>query len=492
MIWMGIDLGTTGCKSLVCTEQGQVLAEQYEEYELTHTPEGYLEQDAELWWCLVCRTAQETVRAIGPEQAGRVGGISVSSQGISFVPADRSGSAIGPAISWLDLRAGEQAEQLKRLFAEQDIFSRTGKRISPAYTLPKLMWLKQRQPDLYSRSARFLMPLDYITGKLTGQWCTDYAMASGTMAFNIRTGAWDQEILQACGIDSGKLPRVATVGSRVGPIDPQAAQALGLPPTVQVILGTQDQKCAALAAGIDLDVATVSLGTASAISTLARQPVLDPAMRIPCFALGHQRWILESVIGTACVSLKWLRNKVLPDLDYPQLDDLAATARPGSSGVFFYPHMEGAGSPFWQSDQRGALYGLSLATEKADLVRALLEGIAFQIKTNLQVQENITGTKIREIRIFGGGSKSEFWCALIANATGIPVSQCPAELANLGAALLAAQARADRPAGQEFLARAPQILKRFVPDRDQQQYEAVYQAYRVMEDRMLGRGPVST
>lgn len=481
MNMIGIDLGTTGCKSMIFNDQGEILAERYAEYELDHTSEGYIEQDAEIWWILVQQVIRECVSEAGANAARDVRGVSVSSQGISFVPVDESGHTLAPAISWLDNRSVEQTRQIRQFFSESEIFTRTGKRISPAYTLPKLMWLKQHKPSVYNKATRFLLPLDFITERLTGVVCTDYAMASGTMAFNIRTGLWDDLILQTCGIDRQKLPPVAVTGSRVGTLKPAVARSLGLPDSVAVFLGTQDQKCAALAAGIEPGVATISLGTASAITTMSHHPILDQAMRIPCFALGADRWVLESVIGTASVTLKWLRKTMMPDLNYSEMDELAEQAPIGSNGVQFYPHFEGAGSPFWRSDLRGSYQGLSLAASRNDIIRALLEGIAFQIKTNLLVQEDITGIPIHTIRIFGGGSKSDLWCAIIAAVSGIPVEQMEAEIANLGAGLLALQALTEGEArGIEALTKPICV---FEPDPLQHdRYQPFYTTYRQTEN----------
>ncbi|MDW7658865.1 MAG: FGGY family carbohydrate kinase [Bacillota bacterium] len=486
MVLIGIDLGTTGCKCVACAGVGSVLGERYFEYDLIHTPEGWILQDAEQWWQLVCQAIKETVHVIGPEAARDIQGMSISSQGIAVVPVDRAGNVLDRAISWLDKRATDQTEQIRQAFGDQEIFRRTGKRISPAYTLPKLMWLKQNKPAIYDETAKFLLPLDFINQRLTGHAVTDFAMASGTMAFDIRNGVWDGTILQTCGIDRNKLPPVAVAGSYVGMVRPDVAVSLGMPETTRVFLGTQDQKCAALAAGITTETATISLGTASAISTMSSHPQDDEKMRIPCFALGQERWILESVVGTACVSLKWLRKMITPNLDYAEMDQLAATVAPGANGVSFLPHMEGAGTPFWQSDQHGSFHGLSLATEQADLIRALLEGVAFQVQTNLSVQEEVNGIAIKELRLFGGGSHSALWCAIMADVTNRPVLQMQAELANFGAVLLAdegiGQGKTD---GHRFTA-IKDPVRVFRPDPNRvRQYQAAYSRYCAIEKKLM-------
>jgi xylulokinase len=486
-----VDLGTTGCKSMVFDAAGTILAEHYAEYELICTPEGLIEQDAAIWRTLV----GTSVRAAAQQAAGsgaRIRALALSSQGISFVPVGADGQILGRAISWLDSRATAETAKLREMLPEKVWFQRTGKRLNPLYTLPKLLWLRQEQPERYRQAAWFLMPLDFITWQLTGHACTDLAMASGTMAFNIQNGTWDQMLLDACGLDAGKLPPVAVAGSLVGPILPEVARNLGLADDVQVFLGSQDQKCAAWGAGITDGLATVSLGTACAVSVLCDRPVLDAEMRVPCFALGNGRWMLEAVAGTAGASLKWLRRTLFPDLDYTGLTELAADSEPGARGVSFLPHLEGAGSPFWQPDQRGSLLGIGLATGRADLVRALLEGIACQIRTNLAVLETISGSPIRALTVFGGGSRSRLWCSLIADITGRPVHRLQtAEIANVGAARLALAGLAGEspaagwPGGSLDLV-AGRVRDTLEPDPARQLvYDRIYRRYRDLETRLL-------
>lgn len=435
MCYIGVDLGTTGCKSMAFGGDGSIIYESYFEYPLIQAG-GFIEQDAEIWWTLVKRAIARS--AAGCEGRGQIRGIGVSSQGISFVPLDGNGRALYRAISWLDNRPAAQTERIRKEFGDRSVFLRTGKRISSCYTLPKLMWLREEQPDVYRDTWKFLMGLDYITYRLTGRALTDHSMASGTMAYDVTALAWDGELLAACGVDAGKLPGVRDAGSPAGALEPAVAEELGLPGGLPVTLGAQDQKCAALGAGIGPGVATVSLGTATAVSTLCDRPVFDGRMRVPCFALGGGRWVLESVAGTTGASLKWLRDTLLEGMGYTDLTACAAQSAPGSGGVCFYPHMEGAGSPYWDSSARGGLQGLSLSTSRADIARAVLEGVAYQIAVNLGIHEEITGTAVREIRLFGGGAKSALWRRIIADVTGREIAvPYTSETANLGAAMLA-------------------------------------------------------
>ncbi len=486
MYFIGIDLGTTGCKSMLFDFSGVILSQSYIEYGIIQTRENYIEQDANLWWKLVKQSVSACVNEAGVP-AEKIKALSISSQGISFVPVDASGNTLYNAISWLDSRPEKQTEAIRQVFSDDEIFRITGKRISPSYCLPKMMWVKENLPDIYAKTFKFLMGLDYLTFKLTGKVNTDYSMASGTMAFNITTKKWDENIICKCGLDSQKLPEVRCTGSLIGNIDPAVAQELGLDPGLQVVLGAQDQKCAAIGAGIVEGIATISLGTATAISSIGLAPVFDAAMRIPCFALDEKHWILESVVGTSCITLKWLKNTLFEDLDYFQMDQLAEESDAGANDVFFYPHMKGASTPYWKEDVKGFIYGLSLSTSKQNIVRSLLEGIGFQIKINLEVQEEINGSSIDEIRIFGGGSNSDLWCRLIADITGKTVSKLyTAEIANLGAAVLAGMGTGYYASSKDVLSKMDIIKKQYKPDKtNTEKYNEIFLEYVRIQDKIF-------
>lgn len=485
MYVLGIDLGTTRCKSILFALSGKIISESYVEYPLIHTPEGFIEQDTEIWWSLTKRVIKETIEKSGVARS-EIRALSISSQGIAFVPVDRDGRALCNAISWLDTRAHHQTELIWEKLGEREIFQRTGKRINPAYSLTKIMWLKENRPEIYNNTWKFLMGLEFLTFKLTGQIVTDYSMASGTMAFNIAERQWDKEILQICGIDADKLPIVKCFGTRVGNLLLEVAAETGLSPNTEVVLGAQDQKCAAIGAGISEGICTVSLGTATAIITATDKFVPDKDMRIPCFALDEKKWVSEAVLATSGVCLKWIRDTFFADKSYAQIDDVAEDVPAGSRGVFIYPHFEGAGSPYWKSDERGFIYGISLSTSGDDVLRALYEGIAYQIRVNIEVLEEL-GTIVREIRVFGGGSRSSTWCRIIADVTGKDVCILyTSETANLGAAVIALKGSGIGGFGESFNENRL-VTNVFKPDETVHKvYDVAYRRYIELQNKLIG------
>jgi xylulokinase len=483
---LGIDLGTTGIKVAVCSPAGALLGESYFEYPLIKPAPSVVEQDAEQWWTLAQKAIRHALRTGGVD--GRtVCSLSVSSQGISFVPLDARGHPLGNAINWLDTRAIAEAETIRHRYSDADLFHLTGKRPSPSYVLPKLLWLRDHQPDLYRRTHKFLMAHDYLVFKFSDQFVTDHSMAGGTLLYDITRLDWSSDLMEAFGISVEQLPEVKWSGTSLGTIKPDVAEALGLSKSAIVAVGGQDQKCAALGANIRPGVATVSLGTASAISCLTDQPVLDIERRIPTFPFvvpGY--WDLEGVVGTAGGAFRWLREALFPGTAYKTLDSLAADSSPGANGVCFYPHLCGAGSPHWRADVGGAFLGLTLAAGPGDIVRSVLEGVAFEIQENLEVMEAM-GIAVDKLVLFGGGAKSALWSQLISDVTGKPAMVTEmVDVANWGACVLAGVGAGlfvadvlQQPVSEERetdWSPRPEIVER---------YKILYHQYRSQEEKLL-------
>ncbi len=430
MYLLGIDLGTTGCKSMVFDEKGTILGSNYIEYDLIICEDG-IEQDANAWWSNVVNTVKASLAQSGIK-GSEIKALSVSSQGIAFVPIDREGNTLQNAISWLDGRSIEEVAQMGRECDPKEIFFQTGKKIFPCYVLPQLMWVKRHRPLVYEKTYKVLMAHDYIIYRLTGKAVTDLSMASGTLAYDIHEQRWISELVKKFDIDIEKLPELMVLGDVAGTVLPEVAQVLGLSSETKVIIGAQDQRCASIGAGIDKGIFTISLGTSSAIGAICDKPLIDDTMQVTCCGLDRNRWILETVVSTAGVALKWAKNTLFPNLSFAEMDKLAESANP-AGGVSFYPHL----SVDESGEANGAFTGLSLQTAPADIIRAVLEGVGYQMKMHIHNMERL-GVKGDEIRIFGGGATSKIWCQIIADITGkkvvVPRTH---ETGNLGAAIIA-------------------------------------------------------
>jgi xylulokinase len=434
---LGIDLGTTGCKAVVYNAAGGCLGESYLEYGLITLSSTMIEQDPHIWWALTCQVAEQALK-ISQVDRQAVKGIAVSSQGISFVLLDEDGEPLGNAINWLDGRAVEECEEILKNYPQEHLFWKTGKRAEPFYVLPKLLWLRKNKPDLWGRAKHILMGHDFLVYKLCGEYVTDHSMAGGTLLYDLHTMDWSSELLDEFEIVIGLLPTLHWSGKPVGTLRRDIARQLGLNPSTVVSAGGQDQKCAALGAGIADGTATVSLGTASAISQIMEKPNTDSLLRVPTYPfLQYGRWVIEGVIGTAAGSLRWYRDIFVGNIPYEQLDEEASSVPCGAEGVMFFPHLGGAGSPHWLNHARGTFSGLSLASTRGHLTRALLEGVTNQIRENLTVTQEIGGP-VKQVIIFGGGAKSHLWRQILGDVLDRPTAWTPTvETAGLGAAMLA-------------------------------------------------------
>ena len=310
---VGIDIGTMGIRSMVFDSDLVEVGKSYKTYPLINISSKEIEQDANLWWQLTVETLKEAL-----EQAkgkGQVRGISVSSQGIAFVPVDKNYEPLRNAFSWLDGRAEEQITQIQEKFSERRMYEITGKSTKAFYTLPKIMWLKQNEPENYKKAHKLLLPLDFVTAKLCGKPVCDHTMAAGTMMYDINTQDWNDEITDAFGVDKGKLPELRYSAEPIGTVLGSVAQELGLPDGVKVCVGGQDQKCASFGAGIADGIATISLGTATAVGKRWSVPHKDELMRIPSFSfLFEKTWFTEGVLSTAAACMRWLKETFLKAL----------------------------------------------------------------------------------------------------------------------------------------------------------------------------------
>lgn len=434
--FLAIDLGTTGCRSMVFDEKLHLCGSMYEEYGLIAPKPDWYEQDPNLWWELSLKTMDGAMAQAKIDRKA-VRSISISSQGISIVPTDENFNPLRLSLNWMDRRAKEESEEIIRAFGKQEIFTLTGKYPRPVYSLPKFLWIKKHEPEIWAKTAKMLMPLEFLTAKLTGNACTDPSMASGTLMYNIHAGEWHKPTLERFNIPESMLPEIRPCGSSAGCVLPDVADKLGLSHDCIVAVGAQDQRCAALGAGLADGVITVSLGTAAAICLL-----WDKCDTVGNTAVGWSPYVYsgmfvtEGVVGTAGAALRWLRDTVYPNENYEIINEEAAKAREAGTEVIFLPYLSGSEYIKYGGKASGTFYGLSLAATRGDLSYAVMEGVAFQVAQILSVMKPEGG--FTKLILFGGGAKSALWQQIFADATGLEiVVPEQTEAAGAGAALLA-------------------------------------------------------
>lgn len=469
---IAIDLGTTLVKCFLYDQAGKTLAFESIPCSLTYPGKGYVEQDAELWYDCVCQAISKLIKDYDAEE---IEGICISSQGISIVPVDESFHPLHNALSWLDARASEECELLKEKYTEEEWFQITGKFISPLYTLPKLLWLQKNKPEIFRSAYKFLMPMDYVTARMTGVAVTDHTMAAGTMLYNIEKACWDEEILSCCGIDPALLPEIQMSGMPVKSINEETANKTGLSMKTKVYNGAQDQKIAAFGAEITSQRASLSLGTAGALEIFVRNAQKQTYLPFFPYTVPDQTMV-EGCINTTGAAIQWFKDVLAPELSFDELNAMADSSPIGSNGAYFYPHLSTPGTPHKNRNEYGSISGISLGINKGDLFRCLYEGLAYEIQLNLEYAKKAE-SDLKELVVFGGAAKSDVFCQIIANVTNLKtIATENGEMGGIGAAKFALQGLGKD--ALSFARAASGKEKIYLPDEDAvHEYSKLYKQY---------------
>ncbi|MBE9113485.1 xylulokinase, partial [Nodosilinea sp. LEGE 07298] len=381
---IGLDLGTGGVRAIAVDLQGQVVAQTTQNYPLLTPHPGWTEQHPSDWVDATL-TALRTV-------AGQLNGQNVLALGLSgqmhgMVPLDGAGQVIRPAILWNDQRTGKAVDEIEAAVPRQELIQRTGNPAITGFQLPKLVWLRSEEPQAYNQVRRILLPKDYLGYVLTGEAVTEPSDASGIGCLNLASRQWDQDILTALDISLDLFPRVIDSTAVAGRLQSAMAERIGLPEGLPVVAGGGDNAAAAIGLGISerhLGRGSLSIGTSGVIFAPCDQPTPDPEGRVHLFCHADGGYILVGVTLAAGGALRWYRDTFAPDLPFTDLMALAEQSQPGSRGVLFLPHLAGERSPYMDPDTRGAWVNLSLAHTQGDLIRAVLEGVAFSLRAALE------------------------------------------------------------------------------------------------------------
>lgn len=467
---IGIDLGTSGVRTLAVSETGALIAESTRSYPLLTPHPGWTEQRPEDWF-------GETVAALR-ELAAQLGGQEIVALGLSgqmhgMVPLDAHGEVVRPALLWNDQRTGKGVAELEAAVPRKTLVARTGNPAITGFQLPKLLWLRQEEPDNFARTRHVLLPKDYLGFKLTGVVAAEPSDASGTNCFEIAQKVWDAEVLGALNLSTALFPDLVSSHEVVGTLTKELSSETGLPEGLPVVAGAGDNAAAAIGLGISSrtpGTGSVSLGTSGVVFAPLDAPTPDPQGRVHLFCHADGGYNLLGVTLAAAGSLQWYRDTFRPGVGFDALTREAETSEPGANGVTFKPYLAGERTPHLDPDLRGSWTGLSLATTQADLVRSVLEGVAFSLRDALDVITPLA--PLTQAFTTGGGARSDMWLQLTADVLALPLirpsqSQGPA----YGAALLALQGvgYTDKAAALARLERD----RTFSPDGREHYYDAL-------------------
>ncbi len=441
------DLGTTGNKATLYDGDGALVGSAFYGYDTEYAHTSWAEQNPEDWWRAVCTSTQELLRQTKIRPADVVA-VTFSGQMMGAVALDRAARPLRNAIIWADQRAVPQERWLGERIDPADVYRITGHRLSASYSLSKILWLRDNQPDVYAATYKFVHAKDAIVARLTGHFVTEPTDASGMNLYDLDAWDWSGRIIEAAALDADKLPALRRSIDVVGEVLPQVAEEVGLPAGTPVVIGGGDGMCAGAGAGVvDEGAAYNYVGSSSWIALATRQPIYDSGYRT--FTWAHLVPGMYSPCGTmqmAGGSYQWTRDQLAPlereaagalGLSAYELMNLnAQKSPPGANGLVFLPYLLGERSPRWNPRARGAFIGLTVRHTRGDMVRAVLEGVTMNLRVILEAFTS-QGARIDAMRVIGGGARGRFWNQLMADIYGVPVQRLAIleEATSMGAAL---------------------------------------------------------
>ena len=449
-IMIGIDVGTTALKVIAADREGNILVKSYQEYPVIRLQKNWVEQDMEVVWEVLLQGLAEASHQMTIEQRQSIKAISLSTQRSTMVPVDCFGHPLRYGITWMDGRSGGECEELAQQFGKSRVYKSTGNPVSTIWTMSYILWLKRHEQLLYEETYCFANVHSYLMKRLgSSDFYLDYSNAGETMMLDPHCCRWNKSLLAYTGLEEYRLPKLVPSGRIIGTVSDRLSRLLNFPQTVKLVAGGGDQQCAALggSAAEEGDV-SIGMGTAANILALSDRFLLDKnALLTVTPATIPGKYFLEGSLIACGPILNWIRDlaygKELAEIGKGDIYDLmnreaASCSAIGANGVLLVPHFQGAGCPYWDQSATGILTGITLSTTRADLVRAVMEGLAVEVsKCLLLLQEN--GMKPKRIILTGGAGKSDIWCQIQADVYGLPLSvpENP-DVAAVGALILAA------------------------------------------------------
>ena len=436
---LGIDVSTTGVKALLVAADGQVVGSANTEQPL-YTPQPlWSEQDPADWWNGAVNSVRQVLAQTGVD-GSQVAAVGLTGQMHGLTLLDRQGQVLRPAILWNDGRTAEQCDEIRARLGKERLVAITGNDALTGFTAPKILWVRQHEPQVYARVAHILLPKDYVRYRLTGGFAVDCADGAGMILMDIKKRAWSGEVLDALQIPADWLPQVFEGPQVTGVISAEAAQLTGLKAGTPVVGGGGDQAAGAVGVGaVQPGVVSLALGTSGVVFASTPSPFIEPQGRLHAFCHAVPgRWHLMGVMLSAAGSLRWYRDTFHPVQDYDSLLAPAAAIPAGCEGLLFLPYLTGERTPHPDPLARGAFAGLTIRHNQAHLVRAVLEGVAFGLRDSFELMKQAGQKEIRQVRVSGGGARSPLWRQILADVLGAElVTVNTTEGAAYGSALLA-------------------------------------------------------
>ena len=489
MLYIGIDLGTSAVKLLLMDSDGKIVNIVSREYPLYFPHPGWSEQKPEDWYAQTMDGIKELIKDVDKSQ---VAGISFGGQMHGLVILDKEDNVIRPAILWNDGRTTEETDYLNNVIGKEKLSEYTANIAFAGFTAPKILWVKNKEPENFAKIAKIMLPKDYIAYKLTGVHCTDVSDASGMLLFDVKNRKWSKEMCDICGISETQLAKCYESYEAVGTVLPQIAAELGIPESCKVAAGAGDNAAAAVGTGtVGDNMCNISLGTSGTIFISSKKFGVDKFNALHSFAHADGSYHLMGCMLSAASCNKWWMDEIIGTKDYAQ--EQKAIEKLGENHVYFLPYLMGERSPHNNPNARATFIGMTMDTTRADMTQAVLEGVAFALRDSLEVAKSL-GIDLKRTKICGGGAKSPLWKKMIANILNLKVDVIESEEGPaMGGAMLAAVACGEYGSVEEIAAKVVKIVDTVEPDPElvakyeerYAQFKEIYPACKPLFEKLL-------
>ena len=489
---LGIDISTTATKALLIDTEGNVVAVATKEYGFDTPHPLWSEQDPALWWHGTITSIREVVAQAGINGAA-IRGIGLTGQMHGLVLLDEAGQVLRPSILWNDQRTGAQCDEIRARIGKAKLIEQTGNDALTGFTAPKILWVREHEPQIYARIRHILLPKDFVRYQLTGQPGMDVADGAGTLLIDLRQRNWSTDVLAALQIERSWLPPLFEGPQITGYLTDDAASAVGLPAGIPVMAGGGDQAAQGVGVGaVQEGIIALTLGTSGVVFGSVDHPFFEPEGRLHAFCHAVPgRWHLMGVMLSAAGSLRWYRDTVAPGMSYDDLLAAAADVPAGCEGLLFLPYLTGERTPHPDPLARGAFIGLTVRHGLGHMTRAVLEGVAFGLRDSFELMKGVGLREITQVRVSGGGARSPLWRQILADVLGSElVTVNTTEGAAFGAALLAGVGADVWPTVDAACAATIRLTGSTAPNADAvAHYNRVYTVYRELYPTLKGIFP---
>jgi len=492
--YLSLDIGTTGTKVALVSENGVTIRSAYAEYPILSPHTGFAEQDSEAWWDAVVKGCQ-SLQSSNPDELASVRAVGICGQMHTHVYLDGEGMPLRSAITWMDQRTRKIVDEINNNHSSSAlIMNETANNATSTYTAPQVLWVQKNEPETWRRTRHILVAKDYIKYRLTGEMMTDFSEASGTLLFDVKKRKWSEEMFKFFSIPLSMFPEAAPSATIMGHVTADIAGLTGIPAGTPVANGSADNSAAALGAGmVDKGQVTLIIGTAGVISACSDSPLADEQHRVLCWNYClEDRWINIGVTQTAGESLNWFKSAFDYDNEkssgdiFSVYDKETAEVPDGCDGLLFLPYLNGERTPYWDSNARGVFFGVNMKSTKPHFIKSIMEGVSFALRHNIETIESL-GMIVDQVLAVGGGLKSPVWLPVLSQIIQRPINTVAVpDTGNVGNSIIAGMALGEFSSVTEATSRLISIertIKTPVSEIYEKRYAHFLGLYEDLKDR---------